>query len=141
MKPEILLKAYVLYESEEAFRELVAGSVNEVYSTALRIIPGTPHLVEETVMRVYCELARKAPRLGEEVVLSSWLREQTCKMAGGPSGGASLWRMFLTDQQRYPSTLGGHEIPDEYACGKPLEARLAEMRARPLPFGGNSRTL
>lgn len=40
--------------------------------------------------------------------------------------------MVLTDRQRYPSTLGGHEIPDEYACGKPLEDRLAEMRARAL---------
>lgn len=40
--------------------------------------------------------------------------------------------MVLIDQQRYPSTLGGHEIPDEYSCGTPLEARLAEMRARAL---------
>jgi len=40
--------------------------------------------------------------------------------------------MVLIDQQRYPSSLGGHEIPDEYACGVPLEQRLAEMRARAL---------
>ncbi len=40
--------------------------------------------------------------------------------------------MVLMDQQRYPSTLGGHEIPDEFACGVPLEQRLAEMRARAL---------
>jgi len=81
MKPEILLKAYVLYQSDEAFRELVAGTLDEVYATALRIVHGPVHLVEETVLRVYWELARKAPGLGEDVVLASWLREHTCKLA------------------------------------------------------------
>ncbi len=81
MKPEILLKAYVLYESEDAFRELVDGSLDEVYSTALRIIDGPPHLVEDTVLRVYWDLARKAPSFGHEVVLTTWLRKRTCKIA------------------------------------------------------------
>ena len=45
--------------------------------------------------------------------------------------GLSL-QMFLTDQQHYASSLGGHEIPDEFACGTPLEERLAEMRSRSL---------
>ena len=81
MKPEILLKAYVQYQSEDAFRELVGSTLDEVYSLALRIVQGPQHLAEETVLRVYWELARKAPRLGEEVVLSSWLREHTCKTA------------------------------------------------------------
>jgi prepilin-type N-terminal cleavage/methylation domain-containing protein len=45
--------------------------------------------------------------------------------------GLSL-EMFLNDHQRYARSLGGHEIPDEYACGKPLEVRLAEMRSRSL---------
>lgn len=81
MRPEILLKAYVLHQSDGAFRELVAGSLDEVYSTALRIIHGPEHLVEETVLRAYWELARKAPRLGEGVAINSWLREHICKMA------------------------------------------------------------
>jgi len=45
--------------------------------------------------------------------------------------GLSL-QMFLTDRQHYASSLGGREIPDEFACGEPLEDRLAEMRARSL---------
>jgi prepilin-type N-terminal cleavage/methylation domain-containing protein len=45
--------------------------------------------------------------------------------------GLSL-EMVLNDQQRYPSSLGGHEIADEFACGWPLEERLKEMRARAL---------
>jgi hypothetical protein len=81
MKPEILLKAYVQYQSEDAFRDLVAGTLDEVYSTSLRIVQGAPYLAEVTTLRVYSELARKAPRLGEEVVLTIWLRERTCKVA------------------------------------------------------------
>jgi hypothetical protein len=45
--------------------------------------------------------------------------------------GLSL-QMFLTDHQHYATSLGGREIPDEYACGEPLEERLAEMRSRSL---------
>jgi hypothetical protein len=81
MKPEVLLKAFVRYKSEDGFVELVASTVNEVYSQALRIIQGPPHLVEETVLRVYWELARKAPRLAEDIELCTWLRERTCNTA------------------------------------------------------------
>ena len=45
--------------------------------------------------------------------------------------GLSL-QMFINDQQRYASSLGGREIPDEYACGESLSNRLAEMRSRSL---------
>ncbi len=81
MNPEILLKAYVRYESEDAFRELVAVSLDQVYSTALRIVQGPPHLVEDTVLRVYWKLARRARSLDKNVALASWLRRQTCKTA------------------------------------------------------------
>lgn len=81
MKPEVLLKAFVLHQSEAGFVELVASTVDQVYSSALRIIQGPPHLVEETVLRVYWELVRKAPGLREDVVLVTWLREHTCKAA------------------------------------------------------------
>jgi hypothetical protein len=32
-------------------------------------------------LRVYWELARKAPRLGDDVIVTDWLREHTCKTA------------------------------------------------------------
>jgi len=81
MKPEILLKIYVQYQSEDAFRDLVAGSLDEVYSRAFRITNATPHLAEEIVLRVYVELAQQAHRLSENVILTAWLREHTCKIA------------------------------------------------------------
>lgn len=40
--------------------------------------------------------------------------------------------MYLTDQQKYASSLGGHEIAEEFSCGESLAERLAEMRARSL---------
>jgi hypothetical protein len=80
MKPDVLLKAYAVHQSEDAFRELVAVSLDEVYSTALRIARGASHLAEETALRVYWELAREAPKLGEDG-LASWLHEHTCKTA------------------------------------------------------------
>jgi len=81
MSPEILLKAYVQHQSEDAFRELVAGTLDEVYATSLRIVQGASHLAGEITVRVYSELARKAPRLGKGVVVASWLRERTCMTA------------------------------------------------------------
>ena len=45
--------------------------------------------------------------------------------------GLSL-EMFLSDQQRYPYNLGGQEVAEEFACGRTLEQRLAEMRSRSL---------
>jgi prepilin-type N-terminal cleavage/methylation domain-containing protein len=45
--------------------------------------------------------------------------------------GLSL-QMYLNDQQHYAASLGGREIPDEFACNWPLQDRLAEMRSRSL---------
>jgi prepilin-type N-terminal cleavage/methylation domain-containing protein len=39
-------------------------------------------------------------------------------------------QMYLTDQQKYANSLGGEEIPAEFACVMTPEERLAEMRAR-----------
>lgn len=106
MKPEVLVKAFVLHQSEDGFRELVAGTVDEVYSRAQRIVQGPPHLVEETVLRVYWELARKASRLHQDVVLAAWLREHTCKTAVRVLHGAerSVDRAALKKEKRGLST-------------------------------------
>jgi len=81
MKPEILLKAYVQYQSEDAFRDIVASTLDGVYASSLRMVPGAPHLAEEIALSAYSELARKAPGLSKGVVLTAWLRQCTCKMA------------------------------------------------------------
>jgi len=81
MKPEILLKAYVQYQSEDAFRELVAGTLDEVYSTSLRVTQGAQRFAEESTFNAYLQLARQAPGIREDVALASWLRKRACKLA------------------------------------------------------------
>jgi hypothetical protein len=100
MKPEILLKAYLVHQSEDAFRELVAVSLDSVYSTALRIAQGASHLAEETALRVYWKLARKASGLGEDIVLDSWLHKHTCRTAVSilRKEGRSIDRLVLKNE-------------------------------------------
>lgn len=81
MRPEILLKAYVQYQSEDAFCELVASTLNEVYSTSFRITRGAQRLAEEATFKAYLRLARSAPGMREDVSLVSWLRKRACNMA------------------------------------------------------------
>jgi len=81
MRPEILLKAYVQYQSEDAFRELVAGTLNEVYSTSFRITRGAQRLAEEATFNAYLQLARSASGIREDMELASWLRKRACKLA------------------------------------------------------------
>lgn len=67
-----LLREYVDRESEDAFAALVARHVNKVYSIALRHARN-PHQAEEITQAVFVVLARKARRLGRQVILSGWL--------------------------------------------------------------------
>jgi RNA polymerase sigma factor (sigma-70 family) len=67
-----LLREYVNHESEDAFAALVARHVNKVYSIALRHARN-PHQAEEITQAVFVILARKARRLGGQVILSGLL--------------------------------------------------------------------
>jgi hypothetical protein len=111
MKPEVLLKAFVVHESADGFVELVGDTVDQVYSSAFHIVQGPPHLVEEVVLRVYWELARKAPGLGRDVVIASWLREHTCKAAVRilHEEDRSVDRAVLKKERQGLSTLSGLE--------------------------------
>lgn len=83
MKPEILLKAYVQYQSEDAFGELVAGTLDEVYSASSRVTRGAQRLAEEATFHAYLKLARRAPGIRDDVAIASWLRQRACKSAVG----------------------------------------------------------
>ena len=53
-----LLEEYVRNGSEAAFRELVTGYVDLVFSAALRLVGGDTHLAEDIVQSVFVDLAR-----------------------------------------------------------------------------------
>ena len=59
-----LLRDYAECRSEQAFAELVQRQVDMVYSTALRLVGGDPHLTEDIVQTVFTDLARKSQALG-----------------------------------------------------------------------------
>jgi RNA polymerase sigma factor (sigma-70 family) len=76
-----LLAEYVQRGSEPAFRELVNRYLDLVYSAALRLVNGDPHLAEDVAQKVFVDLARMAGSLSKQVMLGSWLHRHTCFVA------------------------------------------------------------
>lgn len=72
------LAQFVETGSDAAFRNLVAGYVDLVYSTALRLVGGNPHQAEDVTQSVFIKLARVAGRLPPDVKLGGWLHRDTC---------------------------------------------------------------
>ena len=71
-----LLRRYSKAKSDDAFALLVARYVNLVYSTALRQVCNS-YAAEEVTQAVFLILSKKAARLRNGVVLSSWLYQTT----------------------------------------------------------------
>ena len=70
-----LLAKFSAHRDENAFRELVTRHLDLVYSTALRVLNGDTHLAEDVAQKVFADLARKAPSLPRDVVITGWLYE------------------------------------------------------------------
>lgn len=71
-----LLREYATNNSESAFETLVSRHIRLVYSAALRQIHD-PHSAEEVTQAVFIILAKKAKRLSNQTILSSWLFKTT----------------------------------------------------------------
>src|SRR3954468_112794 len=73
-----LIERYAKSRSEAAFEGIVSRYVDLVYSVALRVVSGDPHLAKDVVQTVFIDLARKAERLANDnVVLAGWLCRHT----------------------------------------------------------------
>jgi RNA polymerase sigma factor (sigma-70 family) len=82
-----LLAEFVLSGSDAAFRGLVTGYVDLVYSTALRLVGGDTHRAEDVAQTVFVDLARLARTLPKDVRLGGWLHRDTCFVAANVMRG------------------------------------------------------
>lgn len=71
-----LLADFVRAKDQRAFATLVQRHINMVYSAALRRTRDS-HLADDITQAVFVILARKAPGLTPDVVLSAWLHRTT----------------------------------------------------------------
>ena len=74
-----LLRRFTEHDSQEAFAALTARYLNMVYSVCRREL-ADDETAEDVTQAVFLILARKAPTLGRNVVLSAWLF-QTARFA------------------------------------------------------------
>jgi len=72
-----LLAEYAATGSEVAFRALVTGYTDLVYSTAIRLVSGDTQLAQEVAQTVFIDLARTARNLPRSVMLGGWLHRHT----------------------------------------------------------------
>lgn len=70
---QLLLHAYALHRSEEAFRELVRRHIGIVHGVARRQVGIDAHLADDVTQRVFIALARKAHTLQGHATLVGWL--------------------------------------------------------------------
>src|SRR5207249_5523860 len=63
-----LLQQYREERSEAAFKVLVIGYIDLVYSAAFRVLNGDSHLAQDVTQTVFIDLARKAWKLTHAVV-------------------------------------------------------------------------
>ena len=75
-----LLARYTRHHAEDAFATLARRHVDLVYSAALRQVR-SPQLAEEVAQTTFTKLARVAPQLAPDTILTAWLYQVTRREA------------------------------------------------------------
>ena len=115
-----LLRQYVEDDSQEAFAALAARYLNLVYSVCRRELDDV-EAAEDVTQAVFLILARKAPALGRNVVLSGWLF-QTARFA---AKNARLQAQRRADyEQKAAEAMGEQATSREDAAWPEIEPLL-----------------
>src|SRR5258708_3986030 len=75
-----LLSQFTGEQSQDAFAELVNRHLNLVYSAAFRQVR-SHQLAEEVAQSAFTDLARNAPRLAPDTIITAWLYQVTRRTA------------------------------------------------------------
>ena len=120
-----LLRDYAERNCEEAFATLVSRHVNLVFSVGLRHT-GNPNEAEEITQAVFIILARKAPSLRKETILSGWLYH-TARLTAANYLRTELRRRHREQEAHMQSLLEKPE-PDAWGQIAPLlDSAMAEL--------------
>jgi RNA polymerase sigma factor (sigma-70 family) len=124
-----LLSDYAQNGSETAFRQIVAGYIDLVYSTAFRLVERDAHMAQDVTQAVFADLARVAPRLAPEVMMGGWLHRHACFVARNTM--RSERRRRAREQQAFEmNALRDDNSPDAYAEIAPLlDQAIEQLRA------------
>ncbi len=120
-----LLRQFTQHNSQEAFATLTARYLSLVYSTCRREL-GDADLAEDVTQAVFLILARKAPSLRREVVLSGWLF-QTARFAARNARTSEGRRKAY--EQKAADTLREQQMERQDAAWTEIEPLLNQSLA------------
>jgi RNA polymerase sigma factor (sigma-70 family) len=120
-----LLRRFAVSGDEPAFAELVARKVNLVYSAALRLVHGNPHLAREVAQAVFLDLARKAASLSRHPSLAGWLHTSTRYAAAKIRRDRGRWLQRHEEISTMPDTPAPEPAWDQ--LGPMLDEALGEL--------------
>ena len=127
MEDRLLLQRFVQDNSEEAFAALTARYLNLVYAVCRRELADA-ETAEDVTQAVFLILARKAPSLGRNVVLSGWLF-QTARFAA-KNARLQATRRAAYEQKATEALMEQHTEDKQWAEIEPfLNQSLSALKA------------
>ncbi|MGC4071176.1 MAG: sigma-70 family RNA polymerase sigma factor [Nibricoccus sp.] len=126
-----LLRRYALEDDQAAFSELVRGSIDFVYATALRQCRGNAAQAQDVTQLVFTDLSRRAKSLLGHPTLAGWLH--TATRFAAMKILRSETRRQVRDQQaaEMQALLGKEDASVDWSQLRPvLDDALGELKER-----------